>query len=527
MSADTAERPLDENLLADEEWRLNNLYYIKDKQGNKVRFNMNWAQRLVYNGMWYLCIILKARQLGMTTFIQIFMLDRCLFNDNTNAGVIAHTTDDAQAFFDDKIKFAWDNLPSELREAIGEAKTDSKKELKFGNGSKIRVGTSMRSGTLQYLHISEFGKICAKYPEKAKEIISGALNTVAPGQFIFIESTAEGRQGRFYELCQTAEQMMLNKIKLTMMDYKFYFFPWWQHPDYKLEGEQVDVPEHLRDYFVELQREEDIYLTVPQMNWYVKKENEQGDDMKQEYPATSAEAFEKMLTGVVFAQQIRTARKEGRFQKHLPHKRGQPVNVFWDLGHNDTNSMWFQQRDGAWNNFINYYEHSQVDITHYMLIMDEMEKELGYQWGTMFLPHDGKTKHIEAVAGSVSDILRSHGYKVRVVNRTPQKMISIEDTRRAFSNCRFDRTLCETGIKTLEGYRWKWDEKGETFLKTPEHNYASNGADAFQTFGYGYKGEEGTFKQQLENIDGTGGRKYLRGRNTQNAITNPDNSHVV
>ncbi|MDA9090794.1 terminase, partial [Porticoccaceae bacterium] len=86
--------------LDDQWWRLNNLYYITDKQGRKVKFKPNWAQKQLFNKMWYLNIILKARQLGMTTFIQLFMLDVCLFNDNQTAGVIAHNREDAEDFFD-------------------------------------------------------------------------------------------------------------------------------------------------------------------------------------------------------------------------------------------------------------------------------------------------------------------------------------------------------------------------------------------------------------------------------------------
>ena len=515
-----------DNPLDDQWWRLCNLYYIKDKKGNRVRFQPNWAQRALFEGMWYLNIILKARQLGMTTFIQIFMLDRCLFNDNTKAGVIAHTLDAATSFFDDKIKFAWDNLPDDLRSEIGEVKTNNTRELKFANGSSIYVSTSMRSGTVQYLHISEFGRLCAEFPKKAAEVVSGALNAVEPGLFVFIESTAMGRQGRFYEMCQTAEVMQLNKQELTMMDYKFWFFPWWKHPDYVLPGAAVTIPEHLRDYFEQLEAEEGIRLTQEQINWYVKKEAEQGDDMKQEYPATPAEAFERMLKGAIFAEQIRATRREGRICR-LPHLRGVPVNTFWDLGRNDINAIWFHQRDGAWNNFIHYYEHRLVDITHYIHKLNELSKTRGFQWGTMYLPHDGKTKHIEAVAGSVDDILRANGFKTKVVNRTPDKNITIEDARREFSTSRFDSEHCDEGLKRLEAYQWVWDEDHQTYRKNPLHNFASNGADAYQTFAYGYRGEEGTFSQQLQQVDGTGGRKYLREQPTHNPITNPEYSHIV
>jgi len=50
-------------------------------------------------------VILKARQLGFTTFIQIFMLDACLFNSNIRAGTIAHKLDDAKTIFRDKVKY--------------------------------------------------------------------------------------------------------------------------------------------------------------------------------------------------------------------------------------------------------------------------------------------------------------------------------------------------------------------------------------------------------------------------------------
>src|SRR5215207_10590786 len=63
---------------------------------------------------------------------------------------------------------------------------------------------NLSTPTLQYLHVSEFGKICAQAPEKAREIVTGALNTVEAGQFVVIESTAEGQEGAFYEMTQRA-----------------------------------------------------------------------------------------------------------------------------------------------------------------------------------------------------------------------------------------------------------------------------------------------------------------------------------
>lgn len=118
-------------------------------------------------------------------------LDKVLFGSYKSVGIIADDRDSAELIFKDKVKFAYDNLPDWLRASF-KPKTDRKGELVFENNHcSISVDTSFRGGTLQSLHISEYGKICNKYPEKAREIQTGALNTVAPTSEVYIESTAE------------------------------------------------------------------------------------------------------------------------------------------------------------------------------------------------------------------------------------------------------------------------------------------------------------------------------------------------
>lgn len=220
-------------LLADPLWRINHLYWIKNAEGKRQKFELNWAQRILWEEMHECNIVLKARQLGITTFFCLYLLDKVLFNDSTNCGIIAHTLDDASNIFKDKLKFAFDCLHPDLRTRF-KLMGDSAKELSFSNGSTIRVGTSLRSSTLQYLHISELGKISARNPEKANEILSGSLNTVHAGQHIFIESTAEGKTGLYHTLWQKAWADHLANKKLGPMDFKAFFLPWWREPSYSL-----------------------------------------------------------------------------------------------------------------------------------------------------------------------------------------------------------------------------------------------------------------------------------------------------
>jgi len=163
--------------------------------------------------------------------------------------------------------------------------------MRFANGSVFRVATSLRGGTLQLLHITEFAKICKENPSKANEIISGALNAVQAGQFVCIESTARGREGHFHSLCKDAQALQDAGRPPGKLDWKLWFFPWWKHPDYVIDSKNVLITKDMETYFKELE-DKDVILTLEQKSWYVKKMQTQGEYMKREYPSTPEEAFE-------------------------------------------------------------------------------------------------------------------------------------------------------------------------------------------------------------------------------------------
>lgn len=460
-------------------WRLNTLYYIRDKKGQKVIFKPNAHQIKFYRNMWYRNVILKSRQLGFTTMIQLFMLDKALTIPNTACGVIAHTREDASAFFRGKIAYAYDNLPDEIQNEVPKQKSNTN-ELLLGNGSSIRVGTSLRSGSMQYLHISEFGISCAFYPDKAREIISGSLNTVAKGQFINIESTAMGTRGKFAQICENARRQHESENPLTELDYSYHFYPWFDDPEYSLPDASFDLTAETIDYFEQLEADEGISLSMPQKRWYQKMAETQGDKMKQEYPATHAEAFASTLRGAIFGHQMRAIRDEKRLTK-VPHTPNIPVHTAWDLGRDDMNAIWFYQEVGAMTHIISYYEHRLVLLDHYIDKMEQYRRKRGYQYGTAYLPHDGESLRVDSISGTSADILRRHGLKVRVLPRPKSKKNAIDRAREKLASCMIDAKHCERGVECLDGYVWRYDEQFETFRETPLHNHASNGADAFQT----------------------------------------------
>lgn len=478
----TAAAQILEERFSDRHWRLNNLYWIKDKAGNAIPFRLNPNQEQLLSELWTLNIILKARQMGFTTLIQIMMLDACLFNSNTSAGIVAHNREDAEAFFDDKIKFAYDNLDPEIRRAVP-ATQDSAKSLTFANGSRIRVGTSLRSGTFQYLHVSEFGKTCAQFPAKAKEIVTGAFNAVEAGQFIAVESTAEGQEGYFYDMVIEAKRNAELQRELTALDFKLHFFPWWKDPTYALSeadaAKVVLTDEHER-YFEQLFDKYDIQLTEEQEAWYVKKLTTQREEMKREYPATVEEAFEASIEGAYLSEQMSRVRREGRICR-VPIERV-PIDTFWDLGVNDDMVIWFRQKVGPEHRFIDYYSNSGEGLEHYASVLKKRADEHGYIYGTHYLPHDGDARRLSFKAKSVREMLTEIGVKpIIVVPRIATEKSGIEASRGYLPKCWFDESRCADGIKCLDNYRKEWDDERGVWKDRPRHDWASHGYKGFET----------------------------------------------
>jgi hypothetical protein len=407
----------------------------------------------------------------MSTFICLLFLDRCLFNSNISAGIIAHTLEDAQALFR-RVKIAYDSLPQELKAQIT-AENDTSQMLKFSNGSSIRVGMSLRSSTFQYLHISEFGKICAKYPDKAQEIITGSLNTVAPGQYIFIESTAEGRDGYFYDICKLSQ----NKTKdLSKLDFKFHFFPWYKEPSYRI-GSVLPLTDDMQKYFEHL-ASVDIELDDEQKNWYIAKEQTQKEDMRREYPSTPEEAWEVTNEGLYYSKYMTLVRAENRIG-FVPYEEKLPVHTAWDLGYNDSTSIWYVQIQGKEIRLIDYDEGSGESLAYWLGVL----KKKDYTYGKHIAPHDimvheytsGMTRQATARQMGISFIAAP---KVDIIP-------GIDQVRNIMPRCWFDKTKCEKGIKTLDNYKKEWDERHVCWRSQPLHNWASHGADAFRTLATG------------------------------------------
>lgn len=457
-----------------------------DEDALVVPFKPNRAQRRLLKKMHSRNIILKARQLGFTTLICIFFLDCALFRKNIRAGIIAHEEDAAKAIFRDKVKFAYEQLPPALK-AVMPLKRDAAEELLFAhNNSSIRVSTSMRSGTMHYLHISEFGKICAKRPDRAEEVVRGSIPTVPThGGMLFIESTAEGRAGHFYKMTDKAEKISQLGRRLTPKEYRFHFFPWWQEPNYRMDPEGVIISANDDEYFEKVEGEMGCHLDIEQRAWWVStRDNDfsgEEESMWQEYPSTPAEAFQVSNKGCYYAVQMATMRKQKRIGRVL-FDPTVPVNTFWDIGNSDGTAVWLHQQVGMRHRFIGFFEGWGEPYAHYVGKLDAFQRETGCVWGRHYLPHDGShEKQGEVNNNSPRTMLENLGLrKIEIVPRVSEIQHGIQATRNYLAICEIDETACKEGIVHLDSYKKKWNTVLQCWMDEPLHDVHSEAADAMR-----------------------------------------------
>ena len=469
--------------LKDRLFRLNHLYYITDKNGKKVRFKMTPEQLAYYDGEHTRNVILKARQLGFTTEVCIIQLDAALF-ESSKCAMIAHTLFDAKRLFREKVKYAYDLLPDVIK-AANPVVIETKEELVFEKGGSVTVSTSFRGGTLQRLHVSEFGKICAKYPEKAREIISGAFEALGIDGIGTLESTAEGRQGYFFDISQEAEKLYLSNKELNKQDFKFFFFSWWQNPEYAMPAQVL--PERLERYFYELEHKHGIKLTDEQKSWYYGKEKTLGADMKREYPSIPKEAFEQSVEGAYYSKQFADLYAKGLIAEKLPDNAHAPVDTYWDLGVSDSTTIWFIKKVGERYQVIDCYSNSGEGLNHYLEVLHKR----GYSYGVHVAPHDVDNRTLGSHDAKSLKQQAREGYMINgvkmsinfeVVKRTTSVNTDIEMVRQILPLCEFDAVKCDDGIKALENYKKDWNEKAGMWRDKPLHDWSSHYADAFRMF---------------------------------------------
>lgn len=463
--------------LSSKRWRLTSgkFYKIKDKDGNIIPFIPNKFQLYYFKNKHNRNIILKARQMWFSTAIQLDFLDDALFNRNFSVGIIAQDKDTASLIRKDKIEVALENLPDLVKDYRKYDK-QNQKEITFSNGSSIYVSNSFRWGTLQRLHISEYGKICSKYPEKAEEIRTWAIEAVKMDQQITIESTAEWNDWDFFRKCEEFSKLVNKPI--TPLDYKFFFFPRWIEDQYAYEWVVVTIPQEYEDYFKKLHDEFGIELSEWQKNRYYLKRKDLQDKMLREYPSYYDEAFMVALEWAYLQSEINTLYQQNRFTRVLydPNLRVYTVwDIWWAGWWDDTSVRFFQiyWREVRW---IDYWDWSWYGM---LWVFENIINQKPYKYQAHIWPHDLKV-HSQVTWQSRLETLKQHWYYMEFVESPPWAVSArIDMMRLILPNSFIDSKNCSAWLDKLKSYKRKRNASTWSWTDMVEKNGSQHAADAF------------------------------------------------
>lgn len=343
MSAATDTKAVLRRLVSDFPFYSSKALKIRTKKGTVEPLVLNVAQRRlveIADEQWkregkVRIIVLKARQMGLSTAIGGWIFQKVTTKKAERAIVVTHHADSTKALFD-MVKRYYDALPEILKPST---KYSSRKELAFDkldSGYVVATagGESIGRGqTVRFAHLSEV----AFWPAaKANEQFNGLLQTIPDekGSAIFIESTANGVSGLFYETWQGAVRGENGFIPV--------FLPWYIQDEYRTTPSAA---------FQRTPEEEalarDLGLDDEQLAWRRTKIAQVGRDLfMQEYPSTPEEAFLTSGRPVFNPELINGLIKEAREPLHRMDLEGST----WEKNSRGPLSIWHN-----WDPHETYY----------------------------------------------------------------------------------------------------------------------------------------------------------------------------
>lgn len=198
------------------------LLRIRDREGNEVPLLPNRAQRAFDEQMGRRNIVLKARQMGLTTWIAARFFLKTITAPGVLTAQVAQTREAAESIFRMVQRF-YDCLPDGLKKSLKRSRNNVG-QMSFAElDSEFRVLSAAdrnagRGLTIHNLHCSEL----SRWPGDAAVTLAGMRAALVPSGEMVMESTPNGAFGCFYEEWQQAPE------RGTVQ----HFFPWWWEPAY-------------------------------------------------------------------------------------------------------------------------------------------------------------------------------------------------------------------------------------------------------------------------------------------------------
>jgi hypothetical protein len=203
------------------------LLFVRTRDGKPAPLRANATQRAFERRRGQRNIVLKARQMGLTTWVAARFFLRTMTQPGTLTLEVAHTQEAAEEIFRIVHRFL-DFLPESLREGPMRTSRENVRQIVFPEmDSQYRVASAGdrnagRGLTVQNLHCSEL----ARWPGDPAETLAGLRASLAPEGELILESTPDGLGGCFHEEWRKAGEKGMVR----------HFFPWWMERRYRAEA---------------------------------------------------------------------------------------------------------------------------------------------------------------------------------------------------------------------------------------------------------------------------------------------------
>lgn len=230
------------------------------------------------------------------------------------------------------------------------------------------------------------------------------------------------------------------------------------------------------DWFVERLTIEDTGIFTEADMERERREGKSEEFLQQEYYCS----FEAPNEGAYYGRMMAKAWSQKRITK-VPVEPSIDCETYWDLGMDDSTSIWIMQSVGRELHFVQYYENSGESLGHYINWLKDWAEQHEVRFSRHGMPHDIEVREL-ATGKSRREIAMSLGLKPITVAKQLPVSDGIEAVRKVLHRCFFDEVNCGPGISALTEYAKDYDEKNRVYRNNPRHDWSSHGADAFRTF---------------------------------------------
>jgi hypothetical protein len=203
------------------------LLAVRTKGGRSRSLRANEVQRSFEARREQANVVLKARQMGLTTWAAARFFLKTITQPGTLTLQVAHTQEAAEEIFRIVHRFV-DWLPAKLRKGPLKTSQSNVRQIVFpALDSQYRVASAAdrnagRGLTIQNLHCSEL----ARWPGDPFETLAGLRAALTPTSELILESTPDGVGGCFHdEWLKAGEKGMVR-----------HFFPWWMDKRYRAKA---------------------------------------------------------------------------------------------------------------------------------------------------------------------------------------------------------------------------------------------------------------------------------------------------